>query len=243
MNSAGKQRKAAALGAVASAALIVVSLCYLIAPAAAPAPESLASGHNSAIVATDNAASTVLDSHEPDAPASESEAAPVADEATAPEEGVATAPSGTATSTDGSSGDPKRRTETEAAPAASIPSSSPSPVREPEAEAQAPASVPPVSVSVRVTSSAVGSPVSGSASPTFEPGATPLDALLACGLSVDASSGQFGTYVSAIGGLAEKEHGGASGWIYRVNGTSPMKACDRYELADGDRVEWVYVTG
>lgn len=100
-----------------------------------------------------------------------------------------------------------------------------------------------ISVSVSVDSSAVGGSVSASGSFSFEAGATPYDALCALGLSVNARSTGYGTYVAAIGGLAEKEHGGQSGWMYSVNGTTPMTACSNYVLSDGDVVVWYYVTG
>ena len=100
-----------------------------------------------------------------------------------------------------------------------------------------------VTVSVSVSSSAVGNPVSASGSYSFNPGATPYDALCALGLSVNARSTTYGTYVAAIGGLAEKEHGGTSGWMYSVNGNTPMTACTNYVLSDGDVVVWYYVTG
>ncbi len=99
-----------------------------------------------------------------------------------------------------------------------------------------------VSVSVSVSSSAVGNPVSGGGSFTFGQGATAYDALCACGLSVNASQTQYGIYVAAIGGLAEKEHGGQSGWMYSVNGNVYMTACSNYKLSDGDVVSWYYVT-
>lgn len=98
-----------------------------------------------------------------------------------------------------------------------------------------------VTVTVGVSSSVVGNPVSGGTTATFEEGATAYDALMACGLSVNASSSQFGVYVSAIGGLAEKEHGGGSGWKYAVNGVDPSTACSNYVLHDGDQVQWRYV--
>ncbi len=50
------------------------------------------------------------------------------------------------------------------------------------------------------------------------------------------------TYIHAIGGLAEKDCGGASGWTYKVNGINPPKAASKYVLSDGDIVEWYYVT-
>ena len=100
-----------------------------------------------------------------------------------------------------------------------------------------------VTVTVSVSSDAVGGGVSASATPTFNQGATAYDALCACGLSVNASQTQFGIYVSAIGGLAEKEHGSMSGWVYSVNGSEPMTSCGNYILSDGDVVNWYYVTG
>ena len=100
-----------------------------------------------------------------------------------------------------------------------------------------------VTVTVSVTSSAVGNPVSSGGTFTFNEGATVYDALCALGLSVNAQGSSYGTYVAAIGGLAEKEHGGTSGWMYSVNGTTPMTACSNYVLKNGDNVVWYYVTG
>ena len=100
-----------------------------------------------------------------------------------------------------------------------------------------------VTVTVSVTSSAVGNPVSSGGTFTFNKGATVYDALCALGLSVDARGTSYGAYVAAIGGLAEKEHGGTSGWMYSVNGTTPMTACSNYVLKNGDNVVWYYVTG
>lgn len=100
-----------------------------------------------------------------------------------------------------------------------------------------------VTVTVSVTSSAVGNPVSSGGTFTFNEGATVYDALCALGLSVNAHGSSYGTYVSAIGGLAEKQHGGTSGWMYSVNGTTPMTACSNYDLSNGDNVVWYYVTG
>ena len=100
-----------------------------------------------------------------------------------------------------------------------------------------------VTVTVSVTSSAVGNPVSSGGTFTFNEGATVYDALCALGLSVNAHGSSFGTYVSAIGGLAEKQYGGTSGWMYSVNGTTPMTACSNYVLSNGDNVVWYYVTG
>lgn len=100
-----------------------------------------------------------------------------------------------------------------------------------------------VTVTVSVTSSAVGNPVSSGGTFTFNEGATPYDALCALGLSINARPSSYGTYVDAIGGLAEKEHGGTSGWMYSVNGKTPNTACSNYILKNGDTVVWYYVTG
>lgn len=98
-----------------------------------------------------------------------------------------------------------------------------------------------VTVSVSVSSSAADGRVSGSAHPTFKKGATAYDALRATGLSVSTKSSQYGLYVSAIGGLAEFEYGGKSGWMYSVNGSAPNVSCGKYVLKDGDTVSWYYV--
>lgn len=100
-----------------------------------------------------------------------------------------------------------------------------------------------VTVTVSVTSSSVGNPVSSGGTFTFNEGATVYDALCALGLSVNAHGSSYGTYVSAIGGLAEKQYGGTSGWMYSVNGTTPMTACSNYVLSNDDNVVWYYVTG
>lgn len=100
-----------------------------------------------------------------------------------------------------------------------------------------------VTVTVAVISSAVGNPVSAGGTYTFNEGATVYDALCALGLSVNAHGSSYGTYVAAIGGLAEKQYGGTSGWMYSVNGSTPMTACSNYVLSNGDNVVWYYVTG
>lgn len=78
---------------------------------------------------------------------------------------------------------------------------------------------------------------------TLKKGATVFDALS----SVCSSNGvslkyQNKAYIQSIGGLAEMDCGRSSGWMYRVNGESPMKGASKYTLSDGDRIEWYYVT-
>ena len=53
---------------------------------------------------------------------------------------------------------------------------------------------------------------------------------------------QSKSYIQEINGLAEKDCGGGSGWTYKVNGVKPNKSAAKYELAEGDIIEWYYVT-
>lgn len=78
---------------------------------------------------------------------------------------------------------------------------------------------------------------------TLKNGQTVFDALeAACDKNGVSLRYQSESYITEIGGLAEKDCGGASGWMYRVNGTNPRKAASKYVLKDGDTVEWYYVT-
>ncbi len=47
-------------------------------------------------------------------------------------------------------------------------------------------------------------------------------------------------YVEGIHNLYEFDCGTGSGWMYRVNGWYPNYGCSRYQLAQGDIVEWRY---
>ena len=47
-------------------------------------------------------------------------------------------------------------------------------------------------------------------------------------------------YVEGIHNLYEFDCGALSGWMYRVNGWYPNYGCSRYQLQDGDLVEWRY---
>lgn len=47
-------------------------------------------------------------------------------------------------------------------------------------------------------------------------------------------------YVEGIHNLYEFDCGSGSGWMYRVNGWYPNYGCSRYQLTDGDVVEWRY---
>lgn len=47
-------------------------------------------------------------------------------------------------------------------------------------------------------------------------------------------------YIEGIHNLYEFDCGEQSGWMYKVNGWFPNYGCSRYELKDGDVVEWLY---
>ncbi len=47
-------------------------------------------------------------------------------------------------------------------------------------------------------------------------------------------------YIEGINNLYEFDCGELSGWMYRVNGWFPNYGCSRYQLKEGDVVEWVY---
>ena len=47
-------------------------------------------------------------------------------------------------------------------------------------------------------------------------------------------------YIEGIHNLYEFDCGSLSGWMYRVNGWYPNYGCSRYQLKDGDTVEWRY---
>ena len=209
------QKAGVGVAAALSVALIAVSAYFVAAPAA----EGSRAGD---LLATTQEA-------EPSAPADE----PAADDPQPAEEpgGADAAATGDAAGA-GSSGPAAEAVPSESGAASAGTVSPPS---------AAPAQPATVTVSVSVDSSAADGRMSGGANPTFEQGATVYDALMACGLSVNASSTPLGIYVSAIGGLAEKEYPGESGWKFSVNGEVIMRACDSVVLQDGDVVRWFYV--
>jgi len=47
-------------------------------------------------------------------------------------------------------------------------------------------------------------------------------------------------YIEGIGNLYEFDCGELSGWMYEVNDWFPNYGCSRYQLQDGDVVEWMY---
>jgi hypothetical protein len=47
-------------------------------------------------------------------------------------------------------------------------------------------------------------------------------------------------YVQGINNLYEFSCGPLSGWMYTVNGVFPNYGCSKYELKNGDVIEWLY---
>ena len=72
-------------------------------------------------------------------------------------------------------------------------------------------------------------------------GITALDALKtaasSCNLQYHLQSSSLGEYVDEIAG---EKAGGASGWLYRVNGAMPAVGAGSYKLSDGDTVRWYF---
>ncbi len=96
-----------------------------------------------------------------------------------------------------------------------------------------------ITVSITVDGSSAGAG-SSSATISLPAGATVYDALASCGVSFNAQVTGYGMYVSSIGGLAEKDHGGMSGWMYSVDGVTPNVACSSYTLSGGENIYWWY---
>ena len=56
-----------------------------------------------------------------------------------------------------------------------------------------------------------------------------------------AEDNPFGSvYVKGINYIYEFSCGESSGWVYKVNGTSPNYGCSKYQLSDGDNLEWIF---
>lgn len=110
----------------------------------------------------------------------------------------------------------------------------------PSSDDGSPRATPAATVSVSINGSAAGGS-SHSAAVAYRDGMTVYDALVAADGNINARDTIYGTYVAAIDGLAEKQHGGMSGWVYAVNGLEPNTACSNYTLNAGDTVVWTYV--
>lgn len=56
-----------------------------------------------------------------------------------------------------------------------------------------------------------------------------------------ADENNYGSvYIQGINYLYEYSCGPLSGWMYRVDGEFPNYGCSKYELCDGQIIEWIY---
>ncbi len=79
---------------------------------------------------------------------------------------------------------------------------------------------------------------------TVDNGETVYDALkTACsknGVSINAKSSAYGTYISGFNNIDEMDCGKQSGWVYTVNGSSPPKSCNKCTVSTGDKIVFSY---
>jgi hypothetical protein len=96
-------------------------------------------------------------------------------------------------------------------------------------------------VSVRVEGKTTT--IFGASEPRFEAGANALQALDAASARAEfyysVTQSSFGPYVSQIGRYGADA---SSGWVFKVNGTSPPVGADKVTLNAGDRVLWYWAT-
>lgn len=79
-----------------------------------------------------------------------------------------------------------------------------------------------------------------SATVTVPKDSTAMDAIKTAALENNVEIKETRGYIRGIGGLFEKDCGGASGWMYSVNGTLPNVSSDKYKLNNNDRIELHY---
>lgn len=79
-----------------------------------------------------------------------------------------------------------------------------------------------------------------SATVTVPKDSTAMDAIKTAALENNVELKETRGYIRGIGGLFEKDCGGASGWMYSVNGTLPNVSSDKYKLNNNDRIELHY---
>ena len=60
-------------------------------------------------------------------------------------------------------------------------------------------------------------------------------------IKVESKKTEYGTYVSGINHVSEGSCGKSSGWMFKVNGTTPDVGADSYKLKAGDKVEFFYI--
>lgn len=240
------QRRALRWGAIIGAAAIVAAVAVGVAlanggafqPAAddasAPSASQQASEGSKAAEPATTAAS---ENAEPADEQPESQAAATSSNAQSSAGGTGAAggaSSPSAPSSPGASGGASAGSEGGSAPSGGQQQETPQtpPAEEPAAQ----------TVTAQVDSSAVGGSVSFDGTVEYREGMTVFDVLVETGLPYNAESSAFGVYVSAVGGLAEKDHGSQSGWKYSVNGEVVMVSASACTVQPGDVVKWFYTT-
>lgn len=73
-------------------------------------------------------------------------------------------------------------------------------------------------------------------------GASVLEATQATSFELDVQDSQYGKFVNAINGVATGSHGDQSGWLVAVNGKDLEVSADQQQVAEGDSIEWRFVT-
>ncbi len=61
------------------------------------------------------------------------------------------------------------------------------------------------------------------------------------GIKLTAEHTTWGTYISGIGNIDEKDCGSMSGWKYKVNGKYPAFNAEKYIVSEGDSIVFTYV--
>ena len=74
-------------------------------------------------------------------------------------------------------------------------------------------------------------------------GDTVYDILMKTGLAVSAEDTGDGLSIEAIQGVANGDKGKTSGWMFTVNGETPMDYCDKVTVNDGDEIVWDFAEG
>ncbi|MGN0078400.1 MAG: DUF4430 domain-containing protein [Coriobacteriales bacterium] len=220
--AAKPSRRAWALGAACAAALALGLGLFAIAPALAPSPEGtptapLEAGQGKQEGGAQDSAA------KPDGEGSD---------ASQPSSGPDTASTGAEapSSGDASSGSAKGPSS----PAAG--GDSPSKPKDQPSHSKPAAITVTISIDASRAGSGYGHASLGSCSLSLPAGSTAYDALVACGASIGGNS----TYVSSINGLAEKQCGALSGWMYSVDGVFPQVSCGKFQLEDGAQLVWAY---
>lgn len=79
---------------------------------------------------------------------------------------------------------------------------------------------------------------------TLDNGATAYDAVKqACSensITINSKSSSYGVYIMGFNNIDEKDCGGASGWLFYVNGSMPNKSCGKYIVQDGDSITFSF---